>query len=81
MGANFTLKNIPDDVFEKVKRRADRNHRSINGEIIAILDEATAPRRFDSAEFLARARELRARTRGALIDQDFVDAAKRDGRP
>ena len=80
MGANFTLKNIPQDLFDKVRERAGRNHRSINGEIIAVLETATASRRVPVDEILARARALRERTHGVLTD-DLIDQAKREGRP
>ena len=66
---NFTLKNIPDDIYEKIKARAERNQRSINGEIIAILGETVMARRKSAAELLARARELRSHTRGFVTDE------------
>ena len=77
---NFTLKNIPDEIYEKIKVRAERNHRSINGEIIAILGETVMARRRSAAEILARARELRSHTRGFLTD-DFLNKVKREGLP
>lgn len=77
---NFTVKNIPENIYAKVKERAERNHRSINGEIIDILAAATIPRRLTVEEILARARELRSRTRGRVTD-DFINKAKREGRP
>jgi antitoxin FitA len=77
---NFTLKNIPDEIYEKVKKRAERNHRSINGEIISILNAATAPDHIPVDVILARARALRERTHGCLTD-DFINQAKREGRP
>jgi len=77
---NFTLKSIPDDIYEKIKVRAERNHRSINGEIIAILGETVMARRRSAAEILARARELRSHTRGFLTD-DFLNKVKREGLP
>jgi plasmid stability protein len=80
MGANFTLKNIPEDLFDKIRVRAERNHRSINGEIIAAIEAATASRHVPVDEILARARALRERTRGFLTD-DLIDRAKRDGLP
>ncbi len=80
MAINFTLKNIPDEVYEKVKKQADRNHRSINGEIISILSAATASDHIPVDVILARARALRERTRGFITD-DFIDQAKREGRP
>lgn len=80
MGTNFTLKNIPEDLYRKVRENAERNQRSVNGEIIAILTAATASKRMPVDELLARARDLRARTRGRLTGC-ILDRARRDGRP
>jgi plasmid stability protein len=80
MATNFTLKNIPEDIYEKIKVRAERNHRSINGEIISILSETVRPRSKNAAEILARADELRSHTRGFVTDE-FISRAKREGRP
>ncbi len=77
---NYTLKNIPEEIYEKIKVRAERNRRSINSEIIAILGEVTTPRRVSAEEFLARADEIRARTKGSVTD-DFLRKAKREGLP
>jgi plasmid stability protein len=80
MATNFTLKNIPEDLYKKVKERAQRNNRSINGEIISIINAAMASRHSSADEILARARALRAQTGGFLTD-DFINQAKREGRP
>jgi antitoxin FitA len=79
MATNFTLKNIPEDLYQKVKESADRNQRSVNGEIISILAAATSPERVPVDAVLARARVLRGRTRGLLTDE-LLDRAKREGR-
>ena len=76
---NYTLKNIPEEIYEKIKLRAQRRRRSINSEIINILYEATSRRRPPVEEILARADELRARTKGIVTDE-FISAAKREGR-
>jgi antitoxin FitA len=80
MVMNYTLKNIPEEIYEKIKVRAARNRRSINGEIIAILGEVMTPRCLAVEEFLSRADEIRARAKGAVTD-DFLREAKREGRP
>jgi predicted nucleic acid-binding protein len=38
--ASITLKNIPADLHRELKKRAEENHRSLNGEIIAALKSA-----------------------------------------
>jgi plasmid stability protein len=76
---NYTLKNIPDEIYEKIKIRAERNRRSINSEIIDILAAVTVPPRPSVEEILAIARELRSHTRGRITDE-FINQAKREGR-
>ena len=39
MPANLSIKNAPDELVDRLKRRAARNHRSLQGELLAILDE------------------------------------------
>ncbi len=81
MPANFTVKNIPQELFDKIRARAGRNRRSINGEILSIFEETLTARRLEPDDVLARARVLRNKTAGRVLDQDFIDRAKRRGRP
>ena len=80
MATNITVKNIPQDLYEKIKRRADLNHRSINREIIAIFEEVLTVRRINPEDILVSVRKLRERTRGFVLTQEFIDQAKREGR-
>ena len=36
--ANLTLRSIPDATLSELRSRAAANHRSLNGEILAIID-------------------------------------------
>ena len=47
--ANVTLRNMPDKVYEGLKRKAERNRRSLNQEAIVLLAEAVE-RETDSIE-------------------------------
>ena len=40
MGVSFSVKNIPEDVAQRLRLRAERNHRSLQGELMAILESA-----------------------------------------
>jgi len=42
MPVNLSIKNAPDDIVRRLKARAERNHRSLQGELLAILEEAVA---------------------------------------
>lgn len=81
MSTTITVKNIPQDLYDKLRRRADRNHRSINREIIAIFEEVLSVRRIDPEDILVSARILREKTRRFILTQDFIDRAKGEGRP
>ena len=52
MPINLSVKNVPDEIVERLRKRAKRNYRSLQGELMAILEEATGPERLplDEAE-------------------------------
>ncbi len=79
--AAITVKNIPDDLYARLKQVAHLNHRSINSEIIVCIERALINQRMSTEEILARARELRAYTEKTPIKEEEITAAKRDGRP
>ena len=37
---NLSIKNVPDEVLDKLRERASRHHRSIQGELMALLSAA-----------------------------------------
>jgi len=39
MPVNLSIKNVPDHLAEHLRQRAARHHRSLQGELIAILEE------------------------------------------
>lgn len=43
MGVNISIKNVPEETVARLKLRAKRNHRSLQGELRALIDEAIAP--------------------------------------
>src|SRR5437762_12723226 len=40
MGVNLSIKNVPEETLERLKLRARRNHRSLQGELLALIDQA-----------------------------------------
>ncbi|MBI1867163.1 MAG: Arc family DNA-binding protein [Methylocystis sp.] len=42
MPVTLSIKNAPDEVVAKLKARAAHNHRSLQGELMAIVTEAAA---------------------------------------
>lgn len=81
MSIAITVKNIPKDLYGKLKKRAHRNRRSINSEIVSIFDEVLVAHPIQPEKIIAAARAFRGRTKGLVLDEDFIGRAKREGRP
>jgi plasmid stability protein len=45
MTVNLSIKNVPEALAERLRRRAAARHRSLQGELLAILEEAVAGER------------------------------------
>ncbi len=60
MSLNLSIKNVPDDLVAELRQRAQRNHRSLQGELMAIIEEAARlpAKPLSIQEVLARARRL-----------------------
>lgn len=80
MPMTLTLKNIPDEVYQRLKAAAEIHRRSLNSEAIVCLESVLAPARLAPGERLARARQLRAGLSGEFRADD-IDAMTREGRP
>lgn len=78
MPVNLSLKNVPDDVADRLRERARRNHRSLQGELMAIMEAAVAEReRLSPRQVLERVQAL-----GLASTSDSVEIVRqmRDGR-
>ena len=40
MSVNLSIKDVPDPVAERLRARAARNHRSLQGELMVIVEQA-----------------------------------------
>ena len=78
MPVSLSIKNAPDEIVKRLKERAERHHRSLQGELMAILEEAVgASRPLTSDDVLTEVRRLGLSTpseAAAMIRED------RDGR-
>ena len=63
MPVNLSIKNVPDHIADRIRRRAVKNHRSLQGEMAAILEEIAAREEtLTPSEFLKNLRGLGLRT-------------------
>jgi len=77
----ITVKNIPPELYERLKQSARANRRSINSEVIVCIEQAVGCRKVDPEAMIARARTLREKTAPYQITDDEFNQAKRAGRP
>lgn len=40
MSVNLSIKSVPEAIAERLRARAERNHRSLQGELMAIIEQA-----------------------------------------
>lgn len=76
----ITLKNIPDELHERLKESAVLHHRSMNKEIIARLEAQLMPPRQNAETKLAEIRALRQRLPLRATPEE-IGELKREGRP
>jgi antitoxin FitA len=63
MPVNLSIKNAPCGVVERLRQRAKRRHRSLQGELLAIIEEAAlSEQQLSSAGLLADVRRLGVRS-------------------
>jgi plasmid stability protein len=43
MPVTLSIKNVPDRIAQQLRKRAAANHRSLQGELMAILEDAVQP--------------------------------------
>ena len=59
MPVSLTIENVPEETVQRLRERAARHRRALEGEIMAILEEAVGPSRpLTPDEVLAKVRQL-----------------------
>ena len=74
----LTIKGVPPELHEKLKERAERHRRSMNNELLTILERTLTPSRKSAEEAIAEAEALNDRIGKTF--PDIVNEAKRKGR-
>ena len=77
----LTIKNIPDDLYDRLKEAARTHRRSLNSEILYCVERVLVPYKVDASEHLAMARKIREKTAGYTLSDEVLDSAKNAGRP
>jgi plasmid stability protein len=77
----ITLKNIPDELYGKLKEAASAHRRSINSEMIHCLEVVLAPRKIRAEEFVSHLRLLRPDIDPEAVGLDEIQRVIDEGRP
>ena len=56
--SSLTVKNVPEEMLVLLRERAKRHHRSLQGELMIILEEAIAPTKLSLDQVQRRVEEL-----------------------
>jgi plasmid stability protein len=73
MSASLSIKDVPESLVRALRSRAQANHRSMQGELMSILEAAVAPRPFQAMELLRR-----VRARGLSTPAESVQMIRED---
>jgi hypothetical protein len=78
---DVALRGLSPDLHRALKEAAERNHRSLNGEILARLERSLRPHTVEVEVLLTRV-ESRKNRLGALdLDEQALHDLKASGRP
>ena len=76
---NFTLKNIPKELHKRLKQKAEQNRRSLNQEIIELLEKNVSVPDIQAMEVLNKAKEIHNLFPG-MVSHKEIQAYKVKGR-
>jgi plasmid stability protein len=77
---SLTITDIPDATYERLKEAAEAHHRSLNSEVLSLLETVVTTQPMDVETFLARAGEIRAKTKGPPLTLAELMRARDRGR-
>jgi len=74
---NLSIKRVPERLVAQLRHRAAAHHRSLQGELLNVLEEAVSPRRRTIAEVRAELLRLGVKTGDEASE---IIRQERDGR-
>jgi len=76
----LTIKNIPIEIYDRLKIQAKNNHRSLNKEVISIIERAISIPPIDVEMTIARARKVRELTAHYVVTAEEIENMINEGR-
>lgn len=79
--AALTIKNIPKPLYEELKRTAQAHRRSMNNEVIVLLEETLMTKKRTPDDWIAAVRKIRSKIPAGAVSEDEIEQAIHEGRP
>lgn len=80
--ASLTIKGVPDDLLERMRRSAELHRRSLNSEAIVAFERSVGPTVLDPEEVLRRVRQLHEQIGSVTtLTPEEMEEAINEGRP
>ncbi len=79
--ATLTIRSVPVELYEALTQQAKRRRRSINSEVIFLLQSALSFREMDVETELAEIRKFREKLKDVYVTEEDVYREKNRGRP
>lgn len=79
--ASLTIKGVPDSLLEALRKRAEQHRRSLNSEVLQLLESSAAAHRVDPAELLTRIHRLQERAPVPPLTDAILEQAVEEERP
>jgi plasmid stability protein len=77
MAVTLTIKKVPEEIVQRIRQRAAANHRSLQGELSAMLEQAARKLTYEQALADIEQRGLKTRGNSASIIRKARDARPR----
>jgi len=77
MAVSLSIKNVPEEIVARLRERAHKNHRSLQGELMALLEGAVNPEKLSVEELADEIDALGLKTKD---DSAEMIRGLRDGR-
>ena len=65
---NLSIGNVPEDIVERLRERAKRSRRSMQGEMLAILEEAVGTGKWTIEDVYRAGKDMGLRTSGTSAE-------------
>lgn len=77
----LNIRNMPDELYLRLKRSAAQHRRSVSSEVIACLEQALLSMPIDPEAYLLRVSVLREKVSKVFVTEEDLQRAKGEGRP